>query len=202
MQRFATSGVVRYEVTRGFGSTRSFDEEEGVFKIEVVEVPPGSKPSQHGVTIRLAEGRLQADPPTIEINAGDMVLWNSGLAEVPGFSVRGEGAGMSFDSAAMTGECIFSHPFGLPGRYSWTDANGSDLVGNVVVRPHEARGQKPAQLRSHLEKGTVVAIKGQDADPEAVDILVGQTVFWLVERAPGITITDARLHQGPRPDRR
>src|ERR1700737_4803046 len=79
MQRFATSGVVRYEGTRGFGSTRSFDEEEGVFKIEVVEVPPGSKPSQHGVTIRLAEGRLQADPPTIEINAGDMVLWNSGL---------------------------------------------------------------------------------------------------------------------------
>jgi hypothetical protein len=36
-------------------------------------------------------------------------------------------------------------------------------------------------------------VRGERAEPESVDILVGQTVVWAVEDAPGVSITDTTL---------
>ncbi len=46
---------------------------------------------------------------------------------------------------------------------------------------------------SRLEQGTLVHVRGERAAPESVDILVGQTVVWAVEDAPGVSITDTTL---------
>jgi hypothetical protein len=38
-----------------------------------------------------------------------------------------------------------------------------------------------------------VIIDGDQANPQEITIVTGQTVFFAVENAPGITITDASL---------
>ena len=47
--------------------------------------------------------------------------------------------------------------------------------------------------RAVLWKGTMVLLCGQQADPSTVEIFTGQTVYFAVEKAAGITITDERL---------
>ena len=44
-----------------------------------------------------------------------------------------------------------------------------------------------------LTRGTVVTIRNGKADPAQLTVTVGQTVFFAVEKAEGITITDRRL---------
>jgi hypothetical protein len=46
-----------------------------------------------------------------------------------------------------------------------------------------------------LSQGALVTIKGR-AEPQQVEIVTGQTVFFAVVDAPGITITDQRLEAG------
>jgi len=48
-------------------------------------------------------------------------------------------------------------------------------------------------VRELLAKGTVVLIRGDKIEPAQVEISVGQTIFFAVEKADGITITDRRL---------
>jgi hypothetical protein len=57
--------------------------------------------------------------------------------------------------------------------------------------PEAAAGHD--QWLSRLESGSLVHVRGDRAEPEAVDILVGQTVVWAVEDAPGVSITDSSL---------
>lgn len=40
------------------------------------------------------------------------------------------------------------------------------------------------------QRGALVTIKGRAADPQQVEILTGQTVFYAVVEAPRVTITD------------
>ncbi len=44
-----------------------------------------------------------------------------------------------------------------------------------------------------MAQGVVVQISGNKVTPAKVELLTGQTVFWAVEKAPGISITDRRL---------
>jgi preprotein translocase subunit YajC len=49
------------------------------------------------------------------------------------------------------------------------------------------------EYRGSLSKGTLVVISGDKVEPTFVEISVGQTVFFAVEKADGVTITDRRL---------
>jgi hypothetical protein len=40
-----------------------------------------------------------------------------------------------------------------------------------------------------------VHVTGTRAEPADIEIIVGQTVVWAVEKAPGVTITDRTLLQ-------
>jgi hypothetical protein len=94
----------------------------------------------------------------------------------------------------MTESSVYTHPFGLAGEYEWQDANGSGLGGRIIVRqPQLDAGQDIEAYRKLLATGTLVLIRDRRIEPETVEIVVGQTVFFAVETAPGISITDRRL---------
>jgi hypothetical protein len=59
--------------------------------------------------------------------------------------------------------------------------------------PNRRRTARSGCTRS--KRGALVTSKGK-ADPRQVEILTGQTVFFAVVEAPGITITDQRLSPG------
>jgi plastocyanin len=190
-QRFAQAGNVRYELATRAAAALPLKAE--VFTIAVAKAPR-RRGAQHTVVVTQVEGRLRADPEHLEIEAGDMVLWNTPEASVPGYVVRGEGAGGAFSSAELEREAVFTHAFGLPGRYEWVDANGGRIGGEVVVETVDGGDDRAAaRWRKSLSTGSVVTIRGDTVRPRRVTILPGQTVFWAVERASGVSVTDARM---------
>lgn len=196
-QRFAEPGTVEYELTTLAGTCLPLGSE--TFTIDVAEAPK-RKGVQHSVVVRRVEGALRAEPARLQIEAGDMVLWNTQDASVAGYVVRGEGAGGGFDSSAIRHEAVYTHAFGLPGTYEWRDAHGSGLAGEIVVELLDCRDAKvAARWHQALKSGSLVTIRGKTARPRKVEILAGQTVFWSVENTEGISITDARLLPHPQP---
>ena len=104
------------------------------------------------------------------------------------------GGEKSFASDRMAKECVFTQVFGIPGEYRWVDANGSGLSGTITVIAPPIRDEAGFERwRRHTGEGVLVMIDGADAKPADVQVLVGQTLFFAVNNAPGITITDARL---------
>ena len=191
-KKFSKAGRARYRLLTGPGVCLPEDGEAG-FTIEV-----GGKASdesrQHDVQVRFADRVLTADPPRLEIQPGDMVLWHAADYTVPGFTVRGESADGDFDSGSLEDQVVYSHAFGSPGQYQWVDANGGSASGVVeVVEPDTRDPSDCDKWVKTLSEGAVVHIAKGRIQPERVQIIPGQTVFWAVEKAPGITITDRRL---------
>lgn len=194
-KKFARPGKIQYRLLAGSGACPAGDDEEGVFAIEVSGKAAGEG-TQHDVEVRFAKGAFVADPPRLEIQAGDLVLWHA-AAGVPGFTVRGQGPGGRFDSGALDDEAIYTHAFGVAGRYEWTDAYRGAVSGVIeVVAPERselgARDDGDAWVKALAEGALIHVVKGK-ARPDRIRVLPGQTVFWAVESAPGITITDRRL---------
>lgn len=137
-------------------------------------------------------GRFVPDEEQVTIEAGDMVLWNSPDAATRPFAVDGQK--QFFGSAVLTNECGYSHVFMTPGEHQWEDALGSGLRG--VVRVADPRTGNPDDLRawqSQLGDGTLVMIGDDGPTPPEVDILLGQTVFFAVAKASGVSITHSSL---------
>jgi plastocyanin len=147
---------------------------------------------QHYAKVNMADERLCVTPAELHVTAGDLVVWSGDKSVNFGFRVRGRIGEEVIDSAALRTESIFTHAFGLPGTYQWADANGSGLSGQVrVAMPDTAAGHD--EWLSRLEQGPLVHVRGERAEPASVDILVGQTVVWAIEDAPGVSITDTTL---------
>jgi plastocyanin len=156
---------------------------------------------QHYVTVAMSDGQLRARPAVLRVTAGDLVVWSGNRSVTFGFAVRGHMGEEFVTSASLRTESIFTHAFGLPGTYEWADANGSGLRGQVRVEAPEAAAGHQEWL-SRLGEGTLVHVQGDRAEPDSVDILVGQTVVWAIEDAPGVSITDASLIGARRQDAR
>ena len=197
-QKLSSPGQLRYRLATAAGAWLPVDGH--IFTIDVKRGRRASnKGQQHNVTVRREGQRLVADPSHLEIEAGDMVLWHTPDPSISGFTVRGEGAGDTFDSAALSSEAVYTHAFGTPGDYHWVDANGGPASGTVQVRAlAPVNKEEFEKWVGALKNGALITINGDKATPERVQILVGQTVFWAVEKAPGISITDARLAPGAR----
>jgi plastocyanin len=191
-QRFSTAGEIAYDVTTTAGARIAL--EPAPFKIRVKQGPARREGEQHFVTVRRDGRRFVADPPELEITAGDNVLWNASDPKTPGYAVHGNGAGGGFNSTALAGEAVYTHAFGLPGEFRWTDANGSGISGLVHVREVDSKDRREiAAWADQMKEGVLVVISGDRVNPQEVNIYVGQTVFFAVEKAPGITITDRVL---------
>lgn len=194
-QRFSRPGTYRYAITRAALGGLSF---EAPFSITVGRGGGGGETGQHHVAVRLDGHHLVADPPELKVSVGDFVMWHAPDPTTPPYAVQGEKD--FFSSTALRSEAGYSHAFGLPGEYEWRDANGGGPRG--VVRVQEVRADTPEARRAWVErlrKGTLVMVNGDSAEPAIVDVVVGQTVFWIVGKAAGVTVTDARLLRDEEP---
>jgi plastocyanin len=193
-QKFSTPGHVHYRISTLAGACLPLGD-EGEFIIDVKARSDSSGDSeQHDVQVRRDGNKFVADPPHLEIHAGDMVLWNTADPGITGYVVVGKGSGGKFDSSALNSEAVFTHAFGTPGEYKWVDANKGKISGVIHVRSLDPKDKDQCQKwLSTLERGALITIAGDSVSPEKMEILTGQTVFWAVQKASGISITDSRL---------
>jgi len=191
-RRFGEPGAVRYRLV----SAAVACQPPGDDLPFTIENGDKGETRQHDVTVRQRGERLAADPAELQIGAGDVVLWHS-LAGTNAYVVQGQGAGGEFDSSSLTGDTLYTHAFGVPGDYEWVDARGRSVKGLVRVGTLETSERDPCRewMRA-LENGTLVVIEGARSDPSEVSILAGQTVFFAVTAADGITITDSGFVTG------
>lgn len=192
-QKFSTAGNVTYRLGP-MPSLSALIPNNPEFIIEVTPAKAPQASTQHHVAVRLDGGRHVAEPPQLQIAEGDVVTWAAPDATTPPFTVEGTAPAGSFSSAAMRHEAIYTHVFTAPGDYRWVDANGSSLAGDIHVNPvaGDTEQDRRAWLES-LRQGTLIHIQGTDASPASVQLTVGMTVFWAVERTNGIAIADIRL---------
>lgn len=188
-QRFMREGGYAYHVLPAGGSAVNL---ERPFRIEVSVRKSDGKMTQHHVPLRWDGRGFVPEKDKLAIEAGDLVSWNCPDRNAPAFEIAGDKD--FFGSASLVNECGYSHAFGLPGTYHWTDTRGSGLKGVVRVKALEcAKREDLAKWQAMLSKATLVMISHAKAEPAEVDIVVGQTVYFAVVTGPGVTITDTRL---------
>jgi plastocyanin len=196
-RRFAKPGSVSYSITSASVACELHDEESR-FTIDVRERhSPSDEGTQHDVTVRMEGGSFAVDPARLSIEAGDVVMWHAEGSSVPGFIVQGRSDDAAFSSALLESESLYTHAFGVPGTYEWRDMGGSKIGGRVTVKDLDPRSKEDCERwMKSLTQGSLVTIRGKRAEPKQVEILTGQTVFFAVVEAAGITITDKRLRPG------
>jgi plastocyanin len=188
--RFSTPGTFSYALALLPGA---LGDHHGDAPAHSVTVSAGDgDQQQHTVTVSRRNGTLAASPAHLKITAGDLVVWAPDRSVTFGFRVRGRVGDDLVDSAALRTESVYTHAFGVPGTYPWADANGSGLRGQVRVAPRDPAAGHEAWLES-LHEGTLVHVRGEQAEPAQIDVVVGQTVVWAVQDSPGVSITDASL---------
>lgn len=205
-QRFMKPGTYRYGVVAAGAhpdhpvaadTARALrrDTAAAPFTVQVEEgTEPGGTMGQTVLTVRREGNRFLVDQPTVRVRAGDMVLWHGVDASWP-FAVAGEKE--FFGSDRLVNESGFSHAFTAAGTHEWGDAYGSRLRGTVRVRQPKLGTVKDVEAwQSRMSAGTLVTITDAVAEPAEVDLVVGQTVFFVVTRGPGVSVTDVALLPG------
>jgi plastocyanin len=188
-QRFMREGVYAYHVLTAGGGAINLDRP---FGIQVGTRKSEGKMTQHHVALSWDGKRFLPDHEKLIIEAGDLVSWNCPDQQAPAYEIAGDKP--FFDSSTLTNECGYSHAFGMPGNYAWSDANGSGLRGLVRVKASACSSHADlAHWRSQIGKAALVMINQGKVEPTEVNIVVGQTVYFAVVTGPGVTVTDERL---------
>jgi plastocyanin len=192
-QKFSQAGQYVYDFN--LPGLNRLSKEDGRFRIEVSRGDGSKKEGrQHFVTVKQRDKMLLADPAKLQIEAGDVVLWSTSDPNTAGFSISGHSEKDSFSSAALTREALYTHAFGTPGEIEWGDAKQRRTYGKITGRMPQTNTEKDRDaFREVLKSGTLITIRDDKAEPSQVEISVGQTVFFAVEKASGISITDRRL---------
>ena len=189
-QRFMRAGTFRYDLVNAAWVPATSEHPYQVRVRAAKDDERGMK--QHTIVVRADGNRFRPDNDNVRVDVGDLVVWHCPDAAGTPFAVVGDKA--FFGNAALVNESGFSHAFSAAGEYPWVDAHGSDLRG--VVRVTDPPCDSMDDFRSwqrQLSKGTLVMITGGRAEPEEVEVLTGQTVYFAVVKAGGISVTDARL---------
>lgn len=177
-QRFMKPGVYPYAIVP-VGTQRMTDRRP--FVVRVAEGAVGQQLAQRTLRISAKHGRFSTDAE-VTIQPGDVVMWNCPDASAPPYAVIG--AKPFFSSARLANGCGFTHAFGHPGDYHWIDVYGSGLEGVVHVRsPRLDTPEQAKRWQASLAQGTLVTISGTSAEPRAVEVEVGQTVFFSVTQS-------------------
>jgi len=194
-QRFMRPGRYSYTILPAHTAAIS---EDCPYTIIVKDGKMDGEMKQHNLFINGRGAQFVPDSSELTIDLGDLVLWNCVRKDATSYSIVGDQE--FFDSARLTNECGYSHAFGMPGEYRWKDAYGSDISGVVkVVDPQCKCEADVKKWRKRLSDGTVVMIIDGKVQPDKVEIVTGQTVFFAVVKSPGISITDERFLEKPAP---
>lgn len=196
--RLTTPGNYRYTLAGRAGKAADEDDET------IIEVRPGRRDRERGrgkshpLEVRLAGRKLVPAQAKLAVDAGDIVLWHAADSSVSGWMVRVTGPEANFDSRRLGPGSLYTHAFGLPGIYEWRDGYGENIRGRIDVRSPETREPNDAESWiAALSEGSLITIRGRQVEPEEISILTGQTVFWLIEDAPGISITGLPIDEKP-----
>jgi len=188
-QRFMKAGDYSYNIVPAHGALISTDRP---FMVRVRDGGTKSGMKQYNVPIKSCAGKFEVPDPELVIHVGDMVLWNCNDRNALPYAVVGHHE--FFSSNRLVNESGFSHAFGTAGDYHWIDAHGSGVTGVVRVKDPACKSEEDLKRwRKTLAKGTLVTISDRNVEPSEVEIETGQTVFFLVTKGPGISITDWRL---------
>lgn len=189
-QRFMREGTFRYKVTAAMAPCTN---DEWPFLIEVTEGrDDGMK--QHTVTLKYEDRvfRPEDGNPALQVRSGDLVLWVCRQPDAPPFQVAGDKE--FFNSGRLVNESGYAHAFGAAGDYEWVDAYGSGLGGIVRVSDPAIRDHRDINKWCRdMATGALLMISGTGAEPAEIEILTGQTVYFAVTEAPGVSVTDRRL---------
>jgi plastocyanin len=190
-QRFPVAGALTYRLVLGLPLFPNAEATRAnAYPIEVKPAKKGADPVQQNIVVTLSETGLVADPAIVSIHEGDTLLWYTQDNSVSGFAVLGGNASFHFDSASITGDAYYTHVFGVPGEYSWSDANGSALKGDIRVAPLLIRTRADNQrFLDAMKKANVIEVSEKGVRPDKLEIVIGQTVFWRFRKAPGISVT-------------
>jgi plastocyanin len=187
-QRFMKEGTYTYAVSPA-GSGDLITEFPYAIRVKVGD---NETMEQHTVMLHRDGDKLQPDQPQLEIKSGDLVTWASRQSGGQPYEVVGKES--FFGSGQLFNESGYAHAFGSPGTFAWKDAHGSGLSGTVHVVDPRCRTQEDiAKWQRRLSKGQLIMITGTKAEPAEVEIVVGQTVYFAVTKAPGISISDAPM---------
>src|SRR5258708_18581190 len=175
-------GSGRYALTAAAGQCMPAG--DGAYTITVGPSPSKKETNrQHNVLVRQNNSTLVAEPPSLQIDAGDMILWHTPDGAAHGFAVVGEGDAGNFNSGALTDESVYTHAFGLPGLYEWVDAHGGKVRGQIRVKTVEAKERNDCKKwLEALGKGALITINGEKAEPQQVSILSGPAAFLAVSK--------------------
>jgi plastocyanin len=188
-QRFMKAGTFHYHVLPT-GADCIVDERP--FVVHVVETKSKDGMQQHDVTVRADGPTFKADPPELQIEAGDLVLWHCPDAKALPYMVVGDKD--FFASTRLLNESGFTHAFSAAGEYRWRDAYGSDVGGVIRVRDPSCKNHNEIRKwRAALGSAALVMISDDKAQPPEVEIFTGQTVFFAVTKSKGVSVTDERL---------
>jgi plastocyanin len=186
-QRFSAQGRVHYAVTSPSAACLMLDDKPFVIEVE----GKGDEPHQHNVEVQFRNGALIATPNRLKIAAGDVVVWHGTQATTPPYAVWGVLNDGQFSSMALRHEAFYSHAFGATGEFRWRDVTDRRVEGVVRVRGFDPNDREACdRWREELQAGAVVTIDGDQVDPQEVEIVAGQTVFFAVTRSSSLTITE------------
>ncbi|GAA0935899.1 hypothetical protein Vau01_020870 [Virgisporangium aurantiacum] len=186
-QRFSAPGKIRYAVGSPTAAHLALDDRPFVVK---VQERGEAEHRQHDVEVGHSKGRFTVTPRELTIAAGDLIVWHSPVAATPPFAVWGESDAGSFSSLRLSKDAFYSHAFGEPGEFVWRDANGSAIKGVVRVRGVDTHERDAAESwKKELGQGAVVVIDNDRVEPTELGVVVGQTVFFAVAEAAGVSIS-------------
>ncbi len=191
--KFTVPGTFRYAISPG-GHFPVVPPDEGFSVTVGPKRDPAAQAKQHNLMVTKSTNRLAPDTAAVTVEAGDHVLWHTTDPAAAGFAVAGTGQNFSFDSHRLRAEAIYTHAFGSAGTFEWTDPAASHIAGVVVVKPVTPRTDKERQdWFNSLSQGKMFEIRAGRVTPAQVEIVVGQTVFWIAHDGDGVAIVDKRL---------
>jgi len=188
-QRFDKPGKYEYAIVPAFGAILSTTRP---FSVIVKEGTGKANGTQHDVTVSARKGKFSIRTPELVIAVGDSVLWNCGQGDATPFALVSDHD--FFNSHRMSGGCVYTHAFGTPGEVYWADAYGSGLRGKVRVKDPCCKTEADVKRwQQILGEGHAVTIADGRADPAELEVVCGQTVFFLVKSGTGVSITDVSV---------
>lgn len=195
IQRISAHGPLTVRLARADNGAAGI-----VLHTEVLPSPAndGAVRAQHLLAVAFGPRGPGLVAPPGPIRGGDAIVFFAADEDCPAFTVDGSVGDLRFSSASLAGQSVYVHWFGQPGCFTWGDANGSGLGGEISVQsgpPHDVMFEEPAQ-------SGLVRIADGRADPARLSILAGQCVYFAVEDVGGMTITDTRLLADVRSKRR